>query len=212
MRIILSFLILATGCLAQAITSGMSEADLLKLKGPPQSKATAGDKAIYRWSDAEVTLDKQIVVRISPVDEKREKQAEDRRVKEAAAKAKAKAEQLAQQRQAQDAEIDRAMAAQNRDDASKQARYASDLNHASQKQPARTTNITSSTGAGYSGDASVSVPDRALNQQIDSLERQRKVAGLTGNTGAVNGLSQEIRQKDKAQGNLDDPTIIIINR
>jgi hypothetical protein len=42
--------------LAQAVSVGMSESDLVKSKGMPQTKAQMGKKSIYRWPDAEVIL------------------------------------------------------------------------------------------------------------------------------------------------------------
>jgi hypothetical protein len=34
----------------------MTEAQLIELKGSPQTKAAIGKKAIYRWPDVQVTL------------------------------------------------------------------------------------------------------------------------------------------------------------
>jgi hypothetical protein len=45
---------LTASVLGQSVTIGMSESDLLKLKGTPQTKAVLGKKSIYRWPDAEV--------------------------------------------------------------------------------------------------------------------------------------------------------------
>lgn len=55
--IALLFLIGAlTSLQAQTVSVGMSEPDLVKSKGLPQTKAKMGKKSIYRWSDAEVVL------------------------------------------------------------------------------------------------------------------------------------------------------------
>lgn len=47
---------LATPLLAEPVTIGMSEADLLKSNGTPQTKAKLGKKSIYRWPDVQVIL------------------------------------------------------------------------------------------------------------------------------------------------------------
>lgn len=41
---------------ADPVTVGMSEADLLKSYGTPQTKAKLGKKSIYRWPEVQVTL------------------------------------------------------------------------------------------------------------------------------------------------------------
>ena len=47
---------LASSLLAQAVSVGMPESDLVKSKGMPQTKAQMGKKSIYRWPDAEVIV------------------------------------------------------------------------------------------------------------------------------------------------------------
>lgn len=49
-------LALTSSVLAQSVSVGMSESDLVKSKGMPQTKAKLGKKSIYRWPDAEVIL------------------------------------------------------------------------------------------------------------------------------------------------------------
>ncbi len=47
---------LASPLLAEPVSVGMPEADLLKEKGTPQTKAKLGKKSIYRWPDVQVVL------------------------------------------------------------------------------------------------------------------------------------------------------------
>lgn len=42
--------------IANAVSVGMTESDLVQMKGTPESKAKLGKKAIYRWPDAQVIL------------------------------------------------------------------------------------------------------------------------------------------------------------
>lgn len=44
---------LSTSLIAQAVSVGMTESDIVKLKGAPQSK---GKKSIYRWPDVEAII------------------------------------------------------------------------------------------------------------------------------------------------------------
>lgn len=58
-RLLTSFLLiaaLASPLVANSVSVGMAETDLLQLKGTPESKAKLGKKAIYRWPDAQVIL------------------------------------------------------------------------------------------------------------------------------------------------------------
>ena len=47
---------LSTSLIAQAVSVGMTESDIVKLKGAPQSKAQMGKKSIYRWPDVEAII------------------------------------------------------------------------------------------------------------------------------------------------------------
>jgi hypothetical protein len=58
-HLIVLFVILAAAyepACAAPIQIGMPEATLLEIKGAPVSKVVLGNKSVYRWSDAEITL------------------------------------------------------------------------------------------------------------------------------------------------------------
>lgn len=74
---------------ADDVTKGMTEADLLEFKGKPSTKATLGDKTMYRWPDMEVTLREGRVVAFKVRDLDAERREEERRQK-AVEEAKAK--------------------------------------------------------------------------------------------------------------------------
>ena len=58
------FLLLAVRLCAQ-VAPGMSESDLLALKGPPLGKMSIGGRAVYKWPDMQVVVDKGVVTRIT---------------------------------------------------------------------------------------------------------------------------------------------------
>jgi hypothetical protein len=74
--------------IANAVTLGTSEANLLAEKGPPISKAAVGTRAIYRWNDSEITVIDGVVTGVSNRDIQRENAERER-------SAKANAEQKA---------------------------------------------------------------------------------------------------------------------
>ena len=58
------FLLLAVRLCAQ-VAPGMSESDLLALKGPPLGKMSIGGRAVYKWPDMQVVVDNGVVTRIT---------------------------------------------------------------------------------------------------------------------------------------------------
>lgn len=74
-----------------AVTVGMTEAKLIELKGSPQTKAVVGEKAIYRFSDMQVTLMRGKVEQIQLRDLATEKENAAGRAAAAAAKKQATA-------------------------------------------------------------------------------------------------------------------------
>ena len=75
-----------------SVTVGMTEAKLIELKGSQQSKAVVGEKAIYRFSDMQVTLVRGKVEQIQLRDLATEKENAARRAAASAAKKQATAE------------------------------------------------------------------------------------------------------------------------
>lgn len=85
MRKIKFVLLFLASCLAvlaaDEVAKGMTEADLLEYKGKPSTKASVGDKTIYRWADMEVTLRQGKVTAIKVRDLAAERLDEERRQK-----------------------------------------------------------------------------------------------------------------------------------
>lgn len=63
------------------VTLGMSEAELLALKGKPAGTTIVGTKAIYRWADLQVKLQDGKVVHIAERNTAKEKAGEEQRRK-----------------------------------------------------------------------------------------------------------------------------------
>lgn len=63
------------------VTIGMSEAELLALKGKPAGKTIVGAKSIYRWTDMQVKLEDGKVVHVATFDEAKEKAMSEQRKK-----------------------------------------------------------------------------------------------------------------------------------
>lgn len=53
---LLAITALTPSMFAGSLSVGMSETELLQLKGSPETKAKLGKKSIYRWPDAEIVL------------------------------------------------------------------------------------------------------------------------------------------------------------
>ena len=76
---LLLFLLVASARLVAQVYPDMDEADLLAVKGKPESKAMVGSKAIYRWPDMEVTVRAKKVVTFKVRDPEAERIAEEHR-------------------------------------------------------------------------------------------------------------------------------------
>lgn len=63
------------------VTLGMSEAELLALKGKPAGTTVVGAKAIYRWADLQVKVDNGKVVHIAERNAAKEKAGDEQRKK-----------------------------------------------------------------------------------------------------------------------------------
>jgi hypothetical protein len=72
--ILLGVLAISLSLNAAPVPVGMTEAKLIELKGEPESKATMGTKAIYRWPDMQVTLNAGKVERVQIRNPKAEKE------------------------------------------------------------------------------------------------------------------------------------------
>lgn len=69
---------------------GMSEAELIALKGKPAGKTVVGTKSIYRWADMQVKLEDGQVVHVIVRDEAMEKAMDEQRRKNIAVAAEQK--------------------------------------------------------------------------------------------------------------------------
>lgn len=112
----------------------MSEADLLALKGQPESKSVLGSKAIYRWPDMQVNLENGKVARITVRNPSEEKVNEERRKKMNEELAEKRRAQQLQEEEEQRRQLAAAEAARERAAVDKMRRDISDAASLQRKQ------------------------------------------------------------------------------
>lgn len=94
MKFFLFLVLSGIATVAAEVSVGMTETDLIQLKGAPESKSSFRDKAIYRWPDMEVSLEGGRVAKFQLRDrEKEEANANDRTRLAEEARIKKEAEQ-----------------------------------------------------------------------------------------------------------------------
>lgn len=166
-------LALTLSAAAQSVSVGMAEADLLKLKGTPQTKAAIGKKAILRWPDMQVTLVDGKVQSFQLRDVAAEREAEAARLRAAA------------ERQATEKAAARERVADSRDALAEARRDAAATNRATEERLLRAASLRQQISSieaqlaaddkrsSFKGTPPMSAEARAyLNLRLDTMRRE----------------------------------------